>query len=95
MCEAPSKTIAVHSQTTSIPDCPAGWTSMYIGYSFAMVSFQHVLVGLSPFLSCPRVLQVIFLCWGFSRLGFVGSGLLGHFVWGQNQNGEEINRLNS
>jgi len=38
VCETPSKTIAVHSQNTTIPDCPVGWTSMNIGYSFAMAS---------------------------------------------------------
>lgn len=40
VCETPSKTIAVHSQNTTIPDCPVGWTSMNIGYSFAMVRFM-------------------------------------------------------
>lgn len=37
VCEAPSNVIAVHSQSTSIPDCPANWTELWIGYSFAMV----------------------------------------------------------
>jgi integrin beta 8 len=36
VCEAPANVIAVHSQTTQIPNCPAGWSSLWIGYSFAM-----------------------------------------------------------
>lgn len=40
VCEAPANVIAVHSQSLSIPDCPADWTQLWIGYSFAMVSFS-------------------------------------------------------
>ena len=36
VCEAPSNVIAVHSQSIQIPNCPAGWSSLWIGYSFAM-----------------------------------------------------------
>lgn len=36
VCEATANSIAVHSQTIQIPDCPAGWKSLWIGYSFAM-----------------------------------------------------------
>ncbi|EDL22060.1 procollagen, type IV, alpha 2, isoform CRA_b, partial [Mus musculus] len=36
VCEAPAVAIAVHSQDTSIPHCPAGWRSLWIGYSFLM-----------------------------------------------------------
>ncbi|KAG0712328.1 Collagen alpha-1(IV) chain [Chionoecetes opilio] len=36
VCEAPSLVIAVHSQTLDIPDCPQGWDSLWIGYSFIM-----------------------------------------------------------
>lgn len=36
VCEAPANVIAVHSQTIQIPNCPAGWSSLWIGYSFAM-----------------------------------------------------------
>lgn len=39
VCEAPSNVIAVHSQSVSIPNCPSGWDSLWIGYSFVMVSF--------------------------------------------------------
>lgn len=40
VCEAPSVAIAVHSQDITIPQCPAGWRSLWIGYSFLMVSFR-------------------------------------------------------
>lgn len=38
VCEAPAMVIAVHSQTIQIPPCPEGWSSLWIGYSFVMVS---------------------------------------------------------
>ena len=37
VCEVPSNVIAVHSQSVTVPNCPRGWTSLWIGYSFAMV----------------------------------------------------------
>lgn len=37
VCEAPSVAIAIHSQDITIPQCPAGWRSLWIGYSFLMV----------------------------------------------------------
>jgi len=36
VCEAPSNVIAVHSQSINVPDCPAGWDGLWIGYSFVM-----------------------------------------------------------
>ncbi|KAG7272179.1 hypothetical protein CRUP_014778 [Coryphaenoides rupestris] len=36
VCEAPSVAIAIHSQDISIPQCPTGWRSLWIGYSFLM-----------------------------------------------------------
>ncbi|PWA31318.1 hypothetical protein CCH79_00002657 [Gambusia affinis] len=36
VCEAPSVAIAVHSQDITIPQCPLGWRSLWIGYSFLM-----------------------------------------------------------
>uniref|UniRef100_A0A8C2TWD1 Collagen alpha-2(IV) chain n=1 Tax=Coturnix japonica TaxID=93934 RepID=A0A8C2TWD1_COTJA len=36
VCEAPAVAIAVHSQEASIPRCPEGWRSLWIGYSFLM-----------------------------------------------------------
>ena len=38
VCDVPANVIAIHSQTLQIPPCPRGWNSMWIGYSFAMVS---------------------------------------------------------
>lgn len=42
VCEAPSVAIAVHSQDITIPQCPAGWRSLWIGYSFLMVGPSHL-----------------------------------------------------
>ncbi|KAK1797162.1 hypothetical protein P4O66_008551, partial [Electrophorus voltai] len=36
VCEAPALAVAVHSQDTTIPTCPHGWRSLWIGYSFLM-----------------------------------------------------------
>uniref|UniRef100_A0A3Q3SQ84 Collagen IV NC1 domain-containing protein n=1 Tax=Mastacembelus armatus TaxID=205130 RepID=A0A3Q3SQ84_9TELE len=36
VCEATANVIAIHSQTTFIPDCPSGWDSLWSGYSFVM-----------------------------------------------------------
>jgi len=38
VCDFTPNTIAVHSQTISVPQCPRGWRGLWIGYSFAMVS---------------------------------------------------------
>lgn len=42
--------MAVHSQTIQIPQCPTGWSSLWIGYSFVMVSVW----GSSVFAPEPR-----------------------------------------
>lgn len=47
VCEAPAMVMAVHSQSIQIPQCPSGWSSLWIGYSFVMVS----TLGNSP---CPE-----------------------------------------
>jgi hypothetical protein len=31
-----NQVMAVHSQSIQIPNCPPGWSSLWIGYSFAM-----------------------------------------------------------
>lgn len=36
VCEVPSQAIAMHSQDITIPQCPEGWRSLWIGYSFLM-----------------------------------------------------------
>lgn len=38
VCEAPSTPVALHSQTSSTPECPPNWTSLWKGFSFLMVS---------------------------------------------------------
>ena len=43
VCEAPSQAIAVHSQDITIPRCPLGWRSLWIGYSFLMVRSRTAL----------------------------------------------------
>ena len=45
VCESPAVVLAVHSQDSSLPDCPANWESLWIGYSFAMVSYCERLKG--------------------------------------------------
>lgn len=44
VCDVPSNVVAIHSQTVTIPECPRGWTSLWIGYSFAMVIFCDYLL---------------------------------------------------
>lgn len=34
VCETPTQTMAVHSQSSQVPACPNGWTGMWSGYSF-------------------------------------------------------------
>ena len=43
VCEAPANVIAVHSQSLNIPECPAGWDGLWIGFSFAMVRRSRLL----------------------------------------------------
>jgi hypothetical protein len=51
VCEAPANVIAVHSQSLGIPDCPQGWSGLWIGYSFVMVSISSILLCFSIHLS--------------------------------------------
>lgn len=46
VCESPTNAIAVHSQTDMIPECPVGWTGLWIGYSFAMVSKRLITTNM-------------------------------------------------
>jgi hypothetical protein len=46
VCEAPANVIAVHSQSLGVPDCPQGWSGLWIGYSFVMVSVGNILLCL-------------------------------------------------
>jgi hypothetical protein len=45
VCEAPANVIAVHSQSLGVPDCPQGWSGLWIGYSFVMVSASRICQG--------------------------------------------------
>ena len=36
--------MAVHSQDMNIPNCPRGWESLWLGYSFAMVCYLAKVV---------------------------------------------------
>lgn len=45
VCEAPSVAIAIHSQDIAIPQCPAGWRSLWIGYSFLMVGWGDYYIS--------------------------------------------------
>ena len=44
MCEVPTNVIAVHSQDMNVPTCPPDWESLWIGYSFVMVSEKHFVL---------------------------------------------------
>lgn len=36
VCEAPSRLVALHSQSNDIPNCPESWDLLWTGYSFLM-----------------------------------------------------------
>lgn len=36
VCEAPSNVLAVHSQSSAVPNCPSGWSPVWNGWSFLM-----------------------------------------------------------
>lgn len=44
VCEAPTRVIAVHSQSMSIPNCPDGWDRLWSGYSFIMVTNTIIFI---------------------------------------------------
>lgn len=60
VCEAPSVVIAVHSQTLQIPDCPNGWVSLWIGFSFIMVSAVFPVYYFQAF--TPHLLCLLIQC---------------------------------
>lgn len=64
MCEAPTRVMAVHSQTMVLPGCPTGWEEMWMGYSFLMASFVFILIGILTrfgFISLEWILFALFL----------------------------------
>lgn len=56
VCEAPAPVVALHSQDRSIPPCPRSWRSLWIGYSFLMVSPVCTRHLATP-LACPFCLD--------------------------------------
>lgn len=38
VCETVSPAVAFHSQNDTVPACPPGWRSLWVGYSFVLVS---------------------------------------------------------
>ena len=42
VCEVPTNIVAIHSQDMNVPSCPPNWESLWIGYSFVMVSGKIV-----------------------------------------------------
>ena len=42
VCEAPTRAIAIHSQSMDIPECPENWIELWIGYSFIMVNICFI-----------------------------------------------------
>ena len=69
VCDVPSNVIAVHSQTDNVPRCPRDWSTLWTGYSFAMVSFNQVSES-SLFLYKPKK-------WHFFRLQHTAAGAEG------------------
>lgn len=57
VCEAPAQAVAVHSQDQSIPPCPRAWRSLWIGYSFLMVSPCASTVPKTPSAPLPSGLD--------------------------------------
>lgn len=58
VCEISSAVLTVHSQSTSIPNCPSSWTSLWTGYSFLMVSYTCAS-GLDLKQSCLQYFQIL------------------------------------
>ena len=48
VCDVPANAVAFHSQTTDVPDCPRGWTGLWIGYSFVMVINCFACIYFNP-----------------------------------------------
>jgi len=57
VCEAPTRVIAVHSQSMLIPDCPGGWDQLWAGYSFLMVSSFMVILLISSIIIILLILE--------------------------------------
>lgn len=57
VCEVPNYTLAVHSQSREIPQCPAGYTNLWHGYSWAMHTGAGAQGGGQPLASPGSCLQ--------------------------------------
>lgn len=57
VCEAPTRSLAVHSQSLEIPTCPSGWRSLWTGYSFAMYTAAGARGGGQPLESVGSCLE--------------------------------------
>lgn len=42
VCETDRPIMAIHSQSEQVPNCPRDWETMWIGFSFLMVSFESI-----------------------------------------------------
>ena len=47
VCETPTRSLAIHSQSMDIPKCPENWQELWIGYSFIMVGVAVSLAQIS------------------------------------------------
>lgn len=61
VCETTSNVIAIHSQTTEIPDCPQSWESLWTGYSFVMVKTKVIFFLLTCWTLSCSIFQVFVL----------------------------------
>lgn len=57
VCEVPNYVLAVHSQSRVIPECPAGFSSLWQGYSWAMHTGAGAQGGGQPLASPGSCLQ--------------------------------------
>lgn len=62
VCEAPTRAIAVHSQTMVIPQCPGGWEELWIGYSFLMVSIRYSSLIVVAYIYIVLYIYIIYIC---------------------------------
>ncbi len=45
VCQAPAPLLTLHSQQNDVPACPRGWTKLWQGYSFVMVSTNRLFLS--------------------------------------------------
>jgi len=80
VCEAPTKAIAIHSQSMDVPKCPSHWTELWIGYSFVMHTDAGAQGGgqslVSPGSCLPDFRSRPFIeCHGQGRCNYYSSSL--------------------